>query len=302
MDSVNRDPDGYKYKSKWNPTSTVESTNAKIISIRSSAEHMLHSAIIMAEMGMDLKEKSANGEKYVSYLRNLALRAGKTIKCLQGSGKSFLLLAQKLILSTLATLDTVAFSDPVCSTIKLEYEKLLSVVEKELADLEDIEATDTTIPSNFKSQSITKLSEKIKYLETKQKLADNTLLPPCGSARSVKSDIDEKYPENLSRESLIDLNNVVNLPPVPEDIFTSFSNKPVRTSSLSSLKSMRKVKLFLQRASSGSDDEDESCSEIDDPSEFARIVPAEAEEKATTTSPAPTKKIQLSYIQEEVPD
>lgn len=79
-------------------------------------------------------------------------------------------------------------------------------------------------------------------------------------------DINEKYPEDLSRESLIDLNTVANLPPVPEDIFVS--NKPVRSSSLSSLKSMRKVKLFLQKAESSDDDD---SSDTDD-HDYARLV------------------------------
>lgn len=94
-------------------------------------------------------------------------------------------------------------------------------------------------------------------------------LPTTSSLRSVKSDVDEKYPENLSKESLIDLNNVVNLPPVPEDIFTSFSGKPTRSASLSSLKSIRKVKLFLQKAESSEEDDNSSENEEHD---FSKLV------------------------------
>ena len=55
----------------------------------------------------------------------------------------------------------------------------------------------------------------------------------------------------------------MNLPPVPENIFTGLAPaRPVRSSSLSSLKSLRKVKLSLQRAAKdSSEEEDESGSE-----------------------------------------
>lgn len=61
----------------------------------------------------------------------------------------------------------------------------------------------------------------------------------------------------------MDLSNVVNLPPVPENIFTGLAPpRPVRSSSLSSLKSLRKVKLSLQRAAKDSSEEEyESGSE-----------------------------------------
>lgn len=63
---------------------------------------------------------------------------------------------------------------------------------------------------------------------------------------------------------MIDLSTVTNLPPVPEDIFTSFvsNNKPVRSSSLSSLKSMRKVKLFLQKAETSDDDDSSDTDDL----------------------------------------
>lgn len=243
----------------------------KIINLRSQAEHMLQNAVLMTEMGMDLKERSMTGEKYVCYLRSLAVRAGKTISALQASGRTFLLLAQKLAISVMAAIDNMPVADQACYNIKLEYERLLAIIEKELADVEDNESLDASVVGHFAHVNIANMAEKIKYLEAKQKMSDNSLLPPSNSTKSVKSDVDEKYPENLSRESLIDLNNIVNLPTVPEDIFTTFSsNKPTRTSSLSSLKSMRKVKLFLQRASSGSDDEDES-SEPDE-HDFTKLV------------------------------
>lgn len=241
----------------------IKNDTTKIMNLRSQAEYMLQNVIAMTEMGMDMKERCASGEKYVCYLRSLSIKAGKTISLLQNTGKSFLVLAQKIVTSVMASLDNMPAPDQSCIAIKLEYENLLKVIERELALYDDVEPA--TLPNN-----IANMSEKIKYLETKQKLSDNHLLQHSGSVKSVKSDIDEKYPENWSRDSLIDLNNVVNLPPVPEDIFTSFPAKPTRTSSLSSLKSMRKVKLFLQRAANNSDDEDES-SDLEE-HDFSKIV------------------------------
>lgn len=70
---------------------------------------------------------------------------------------------------------------------------------------------------------------------------------------------DEKYPENLCRESLIDLNSLSqSLPPVPEDarsLSTGWSS--ARSASLCSLKNFRRVKLMLQRADHQTDDEDQ---------------------------------------------
>lgn len=239
------------------PTTTV-------LNFRTQTEYLLQNSIIMTEMGMKIKEKCVSSEKYVSYLRNLVTKAAKNVATLHTTSKNFLLLAQKLVTTVISLIDTVpiAVNDQSCYTIKLEYEKLLSIIEREMSDIE-MDSPDT-VPN------LANLSEKIKYLEAKQKMSDHNGLQRTASVKSVKSDVDEKYPENISRESLIDLNTVINLPPVPEDIFTTCSNKPTRTSSLSSLKSIRKVKLFLQRAANHSDDEDLSSDTEDH--EFPRIT------------------------------
>ena len=227
-------------------------------------EHTLHYAILMTETSMGMRERCASGEKYIMYLRNLSVRAAKNLAALQAVNKSFLVVAQKLVISAMVSVDDAPPSTRNQTTydMKLEFEKLLYVIEKELNDIEEVDAIDLG----------TNVSEKIKYLQARQRLSDSPFLPRTSSVKSFKSDVDEKYPENLSRESLIDLNTVVNLPPVPEDIFATFSNKPVRTSSLSSLKSMRKVKLFLQKAASLSDDDDLS-SDIDEqePPKFVTV-------------------------------
>lgn len=164
-------------------------------------------------------------------------------------------------------------------------DSISAVVNRESSALE--ENTEETIVE----LNLEQLSEKIRVLETRNRTnSENNIHAKPSSSRGSKVcttsiitvqsnlmqyiilfqiDINEKYPEDLSRESLIDLNTVANLPPVPEDIFTSFvSNKPVRSSSLSSLKSMRKVKLFLQKAESSDDDD---SSDTDD-HDYARLV------------------------------
>lgn len=253
--------------SKENSCTMNDNVSAKLIILRAQTEHVLQNAISITEMGMDMKERCAAGEKYVCYLRSLSIKAGRTINSLHSIGKSFLILAQKLTLSTMTTIENMPVADPLCYNMKIEYEKLLTIIEKELADIDELDA----IHNNHGTNNLLNISEKIKYLEAKQKLSDNTFLQHCGSVKSVKSDVDEKYPENWSKDSLIDLDNVVNLPPVPEDIFTTFANKPSRTSSLSSLKGIRKVKLFLQRAANNSD-EDEESSELDEHECSSRIV------------------------------
>lgn len=230
----------------------------RLINLRSQFEHTLLNTVMMTEIAMDLKDRCLTGEKYVTYLRSITVKATKNLSNLQSLTKSFLLVAQRLANGVLGTIENIPVTDPTFAVIKSEYEKLLLVLEKELADSEDIDPSDHIMSSNLGS-----ISEKIKQLETRQKISDNTpYLPPTNSAKSFKSDVDEKYPENLGRDSLIDLNTVVNLPSVPEDIF-GYTSRPTRTSSLSSLKSLRKVKLYLQRACNASDDE-EDTSENDD--------------------------------------
>ncbi|KAK5644339.1 hypothetical protein RI129_005639 [Pyrocoelia pectoralis] len=269
------------------PRSPMTQTNSRV-----QAEQLLQHALLLTEMGMDLKEQTLSGQKYVSYLKNWTLRAAKVMNILQSSSKTFLLLAQKVLIQS--GLDCTLSHDQTYLTTKLEYEKLLNIIEKELGEIEEIENINSPSSACGIIGNIGTLSDKIKYLEEKQKLSDNCLLPPTCSARSVKSDIDEKYPENLSRESLIDLNNVVNLPTVPEDIFISCANKPTKTASLSSLKSMRKVKLFLQRASSASDEDDESS----ETEEHDYSKPGDYEEGKSVTYVS-SKKIHLGNITEE---
>lgn len=229
----------------------------RLINLRSQFEHTLLNTVLMTEIAMDLKDRCLTGEKYVTYLRSVTVKATKNLSNLQSLIKSFLLVAQRLTNGVLSTIENIPVMDPTFAIMKSEYEKLLILLEKELADSEEVD------PSDHMGINLGTISEKIKQLETRQKISDNTpYLPPTNSAKSFKSDVDEKYPENLGRDSLVDLNTVVNLPSVPEDVF-GYTSKPTRTSSLSSLKSLRKVKLYLQRACNASDEDDDN-SENDD--------------------------------------
>ncbi|RZC32525.1 hypothetical protein BDFB_008954 [Asbolus verrucosus] len=231
--------------------SSVPVTDNSSKPTRLLAEEVLENVALITEIGIDLKERCIIAEKYLAHLKLLFSQANRAIVTLQSTSKHSLQQAKKLLKETI-TINT-------SSSVRHDYEKLLGLIDRQLSDFDDLR--DVELENECTNASY--ISEKIKFLESRQKSSDNNL-PPSNSSKSVKCDIDEKYPENWSKDSSIDLNSVVNLPPVPEDVFTSFSSssKPKRSSSLSSLKSMRKVKLFLQRAET-SDDEDISSDNDD---------------------------------------
>ena len=232
----------------------------RMVNLRSQLEQMLLNVTVMTEAGMELKEKCITGEKYVCYLRSLAVRAARVMTTMQNSSKSYLLLAHKLLISIIKIINTTPSSDK-CS-LKMECEKLLAILEREMMDIEDCDSAEASITGDLYNVNAQTITDKIRYLEVKQKISESSFLPATSSARSLRSDTDEKYPESWSKESLIDLNNVMNLAPVPEDIFMDFS-KPVRSSSLSSLKSLRKVRLHLQKATHSEEDTQSDCEEHD---------------------------------------
>ncbi|KAL0272446.1 UNVERIFIED_CONTAM: hypothetical protein PYX00_005409 [Menopon gallinae] len=240
----------------------MDNHQGNIINLKTQTEQMLQNAVLITEMAMDLKERSLAGEKYVCYLRSLAVRAARAINAMKNSGKSFIVLAQKMANSAIKTMEMVPSGEASFQNLRIEYEKLLAILERELLDVDEHDASES-ISQEFGQFNLTALADKLRYLETKQKQSDPSFTPQPSNSRTFKPGEDEKYPENWSRESLIDLNNIVNLPPVPENIFIGLSpSRPVRSSSLSSLKSLRKVKLSLQRvAKDSSEDEEESGSE-----------------------------------------
>ncbi|KAL1494760.1 hypothetical protein ABEB36_010306 [Hypothenemus hampei] len=246
---------------------------------------LLNQALFLTEVAIDLRERYTFIVKYSNYLKTMINGAEKAATALQFTSKESLSLAQKLLQAKSDTLH-----------LKHEYDNLQSVINRELNNLEVMPEVNTDMMLN-----IDQLSEKIRFLESKNRnFIDNNIQVNSASSRSSKIDINEKYPENLSRESLIDLNNVINLPPVPEDIFTSFSNnKPIRSSSLSSLKSMRKVKLFLQKAESSEDDD----SSDNDDTDFSRVVYGDSDDNKALSCHSPSsKKLHLGNIKEETQD
>lgn len=250
----------------------------------SSLHNILYNAAVMTEVGMDLKERFVAGEKYICYLKTVISGADKAITALHSISKSSLEQAQQMLNSVTDGDATPTFSH--------ERERLLAVIEKQIRDL------DMHLDGTFESIDDSRLSEKIRYLETRQKHSDNNLNTSTSSTKNVRVDVNEKYPENLSRDSLIDFNSVVNLPPVPEDIFTSFSSKPTRSSSLSSLKSMRKIKMYLQKAES-SDDEDSSDAEDHD---YTKLIYGDSDEGRLSSPHSSSVKKLLGNIKEETVD
>lgn len=230
---------------------------AKLIGLRTQYEQILHNALLVTEMATELKERAQAGEKYICQLRSLAVKAARVISAMHSSGKTFIILGHRLASSALKNLEAVPVTqDGNSQLLKQEYERLLAILEKELLDMEDVESVDMGFATDMSSVTPAGIAERLKHLESKQRYSELSNLPATYSARNFRPEVDDKYPGNWSRESLIDLNNVINLPSVPEDIFTSFS-KPTRTSSLSSLRSIRKVKLYLQRAANSEDEESE---------------------------------------------
>ncbi|XP_044754637.1 uncharacterized protein LOC123313718 [Coccinella septempunctata] len=239
---------------------------------------ILNNILMITELGIDLQQRCSSGEKYISYLKASFDRANRTVHTLNELSRNALERAKKLAIFTLQGINQ---DDPIYS----EYEKILEIIDKQ--------STEVDSPQNLEAP----WNAEIRRIPDMKKTYD---LPTTSSLRSVKSDVDEKYPENLSKESLIDLNNVVNLPPVPEDIFTSFSGKPIRSASLSSLKSIRKVKLFLQKAESSEEDDNSSENEDHD---FSKLVYGDNEELVKSTGPhSPSKKLLLGNIKEEAQD
>ncbi|KAG5872701.1 hypothetical protein JTB14_008795 [Gonioctena quinquepunctata] len=252
--------------------------------IDSYYEKVLQNALLMTEVGMDLKDRYISGERYICQLKTIISGADKAILALHSVAKSSLDHAHKMVFS---------ISESESPLLKEECDRILLIIEKQLGELE-LRVSDT----NCESLDLPQLSEKIRFLETRQRVSENCLTPNTPSSKNVKADVNERYPENLSRESLIDLNAVVNLPPVPEDIFTSFSSKPTRSSSLSSLKSMRKIRMFLQRAES-SDDDDSSDAEDHD---CTKLVYGDNTEGKSTHLHSPLSKNILGNIKEETQD
>lgn len=176
-----------------------------------SAQLILQNVTILSELTYQLKKETKNGENYINSLSTLLCQAEKDVSTLNQSVASLITVAKQLVF---LSLQIIPKQDPNFKTLQHEAEKLLNI-------LDEIKVHDD-------------LDEKWKPLVQKNI-----------GAKCVN--IDEKYPEHCSKESLLDMNNIVSLQTVPEDIFTDFHHKPNRTVSSSSLKNLRKVKLCLQK-------------------------------------------------------
>lgn len=220
------------------------------------AEQILHNAVTITEMAMELKDRAIAAEKYVNYLRCLAARSSKTVAAMRNTGKSFVSIAHRIAISSSKLVEKLPPSEPAYHCLKQEYEKLALFLEKEINENDEYDKVDISNqePVNINLPSIV---EKIRSLESRHKLPESTHLMTTSSVRSLKQDVNERYPESYSKESLIDLDNVTSLPPLPEDTFTGYPRVPVKSSSLSSLKNLRKIKFYLQRAES--DEEENEC-------------------------------------------
>lgn len=113
----------------------MEYQYGKPVNLRTQTEQMLHNAVLITEMAMDLKDRSLAGEKYVCYLRSLAVRAARAIVAMKNSGKSFLVLAQRMANSAVKTMDMVPSGEASFQNLKVEYEKLLREYSFHLFDL-----------------------------------------------------------------------------------------------------------------------------------------------------------------------
>lgn len=104
------------YENDRHPKRHSDGQTGKMINLKGQIEHMLQNAVLMTEMGMNLTEQCVSGEKYVSYLRCLVVRAVKTMAAMKTTGKSFLTLAHRLALSVVSIIDNMPVADQVRNT------------------------------------------------------------------------------------------------------------------------------------------------------------------------------------------
>lgn len=126
-----------------NPTDNLLMKN-NIVSLH----NILHNAVTITEVGIDLKERFLSGEKYICYLKTIVAGADKAMSALHSISKSSLEQAQQMLISVRECDATPTFTH--------ERERLLAVIEKQIRDL------DLHLDSNFENMDATRLSEKIR--------------------------------------------------------------------------------------------------------------------------------------------
>lgn len=188
-----------------------------------SAHLILQNLSILKHLTDQLKEENRKGEDQIKLLNVLSSEAENRATALHNCVDSLISVAEHLAQVSLAMVPPY---DPNFHKLKAQADKLLTALN------------DTS-------------GEPL--LEGMSKGAN------LSSNIGVKClNVYEKYPEHYcSRESLLEMNSVIALPPVPEDAFADF-NRPVRTKSSGSIKNLRRVKMcFMQRMSDDESDENE---------------------------------------------
>lgn len=245
----------------------MDNPSRDLITLQIQAEKMLSDALRFTEIAMDLKCKSRAGAKLICNLHSYSVRSNCQVTAMSNTSEEFFVFAQKLCLSAISKIDSILENDPSYVNIKQQYEKLLAILESVITrPVEDLGCKEVFVRNATNTLNETSITEKIQELEARQialSETDFSRLISTPSLRSCRFDTDEKYPESLSHDSLLEPSTVSNLPTLSEDIFMSSSSNPVRSISLCSLKSLRKLKMSLQRARSSLDDSVTECEESD---------------------------------------
>lgn len=215
-----------------------------IFQSKSHLEQMIQNAVLVTELSMELKKRNEVGEKYCSYIRSIAWRAGLAVNAMQKCTVSYFFYAHKLALTAKSILQDVPDSEPEKHILKGEIENLLNILETELQDTSN--SAMKLVNEDLDPCLKVNIAERIKIIEEKQKL-NHTLVRTSSNTQPFKHDIDEHYPRFPSRENIINLDKVMSLPTVPEDSFTSCIKRTSSSSSVS--KSLRKLKYHLQHIS-----------------------------------------------------
>ncbi|XP_046389713.1 uncharacterized protein LOC124158595 [Ischnura elegans] len=219
----------------------MKKTGEEKKSIINGDEVLLH-LVTISETVREVNNKLNVAERHINYLKNLTAKEGRTLINLRSTTKALLQNAMTVAQSTIKCLESEPYGHKNEKVIDL-CERLYNIMEKDSQP--DVDNTENSVPEEG-DIDLSRLTDKIEYMESKQKSNESIYSPASHNFyKSYRSDIDEKYPESCSRESLLDLDFGATLPPVPEGAFTDFK-RPPRSCSLSSIKNIKKMKLTLR--------------------------------------------------------
>ncbi|KAG8225487.1 hypothetical protein J437_LFUL009480 [Ladona fulva] len=207
-------------------------------------EQIIRHLVTITETTLDLGDKIALAEKHICLLRSLTAKEARTVITLKSIKRAILQNTLKIVRSNLYYLNNGSENDIKNNNLKFLHERLNKILEKE-SEAEDMDFSDLTESRNECSMHF--LAEKIQSLELKKRVDTAAAVSATAATFKLhKADIDIKFPESCSRESLLEFESRTSLPPVPEDAFTSFM-RPARSYSLSSFKNMKKMKHTLKQ-------------------------------------------------------